>query len=318
MKAVNLSCAGSNGNTGIQSCAWDPKNITGAILLPTGTAYDTAAVTTMYATLQAAAKADSPSDRIYPIGLFKSIEDKSTDVQIETDGYGGKSFVRDGDYDWMFEYKNGFCFYKALRTFHNKQQSFVVMFIDEVNNVLWGTTDSNGDLTGFSLELLIVPNIKINTGSNATKYYIEFGLSNPTELNDNSYIVQLAANQQLTKLTGLLDTTLTATSSIDSTSGDVTVTLTSACGAVDLAELYPTELADITPAPVFQVYNVTQSAAVAVLSVTVTGSNIVIETDPTDHAPADVCTIQFGEVSDMEAVSIFGYAESNVVSVTVV
>jgi hypothetical protein len=58
----------------------------------------------MYATLQAAAKVDTAANRIYPVGPFKAIEDKSTDVQIETDGYGGKSFVRDGDYEWMFEY----------------------------------------------------------------------------------------------------------------------------------------------------------------------------------------------------------------------
>lgn len=102
MKAVNLSCAGSNGNTGIQTCSWTPSNITGAILVPAGKSYTATDVSVLWTTLQADRANNTASSRIYPIGAFKAIEDKSSDVQIESDGYGGKSFVRDGDYEWMF------------------------------------------------------------------------------------------------------------------------------------------------------------------------------------------------------------------------
>lgn len=318
MTLINLQCAGDNGNTGIQSCSWNPSNITGAIMLPKGKSYTATDVAVLWTTLQADVKDDAKSKRIYPIGAFKAITDNSTEVQIETDGYGGQTFVRDGDYNWTFEYKNGMCFYKALRTFHTKNSSFDVLFIDEVNNILWGTENSNGELQGFSLELLIVPNIKINDGSASTKYMITFGLSDPAELNDNSYAVSFPNNQKLMKLSGLLDTTLTATSTINATTGDVTVTLTSACGATDLAELYPTELIDLTPAPAFIVYNTTLAAAVAITGIVVNGNAITITTDATDHAAGNVCTIQFGNVSDVESLGILGYAQSNVVSVTVV
>lgn len=317
MRLINLQCAGDNMNTGIQNCAWTPSNITGAIHVPKGKAYTATDVAVLWATLQADVKADSKTARIYPVGPFKAITDNSTDVQIETDGYGGQTFVRDGDYNWSFEYKNGMCFYKALRTFHTKNSSFDVFFIDEVNNILWGTENADGDLVGFSLELLIVPNIKINTGDASTKYMITYGLQDPTELNDNGYAVSFPNNQKLMKLAGLLDTSLVATTTIDATTGDVDVTLNSACSATDLAELFPTELADITPAPAFVVYNVTQDAAVAITGIVVNGSTITISTDPADHAINDVCTIQFGPVSAVVALGILGYAQSNVVNVTV-
>jgi hypothetical protein len=317
MRFINLQCAGDNMNTGIQSCSWNPSNITGAIHVPHGKAYSATDVSVLWTTLQADLIEDSKTKRIYPVGPFKAITDNSTDVQIETDGYGGQTFVRDGDYNWTFEYKNGMCFYKALRTFHTKNSSFDVFFIDEVNNVLWGTENADGDLVGFSLELLIVPNIKINTGDASTKYMITYGLQDPTELNDNSYAVSFPNNQKLMKLSGLLDTTLVATSTINATTGDVDVTLNSSCNATDLAELFPTELADISPAPAFTVYNVTQAAAVAITGIVVNGSTITITTDATDHAAADICTIQFGPISAMQAVGILGYAQSNLVNVTV-
>ena len=318
MKSINLQCIGDNQNTGVPSCSWSPSNITGAILVPKNKSYTVADVATLWATLQSDLKVDNAANRIYPILPFKAIDDQSTDIQIETDGYGGKSFVRDGDYDWVFEYKNGFCYYQALRSFHTKNHSFDVLFIDEVNNTLWGTENADGDLSGFSLELLLVPNIKINTGSNATKYFVRFALANPAELNDNTYTVSFPNNQQLMKLSGLLDTFITATSTINATSGLVTVTLTSGCGSVDMAELYPTELADISPAPTFQAFNVTQNSVVAITGVSVAGSTISITTDATDHTAGDDVQIWFGEVSDAEAVSITGYAASNKVTVEVV
>lgn len=314
MKAVNLSCAGSNSNTGIQTCSWTPSNITGAILLPAGKSYTTTDVSVLWTTLQADCANNTPSSRIYPIGAFKAIEDKSSDVQIESDGYGGKSFVRDGDYEWMFEYKNGFCFYQKLRTFHTKNSSFDVMFIDEVNNVLWGTENADGELAGFGLELLIVPNIKINTGSNATKYYISFGLSDPTELNDSSYTVQFPNNQKLVKLAGLLDTNITAGTTVGST-GLTVITATSSCGAVDLAELYPSDILDFT---IWQVWNRTTSSAVTVNGATYTGGVFTLGTDPTDHAPGDVLEIYLGDVTALTAAGIVGFASSNTVTSTVV
>ena len=314
MKAINLSCAGDNANTGIQKCSWTPSNITGAILVPAGKSYTVADVATLWTTLQADLVADTASQRIYPIGSFKAIEDKSTDVQIETDGYGGKSFVRDGDYEWMFEYKNGFCFYQKLRTFHTKNSSFDVLFIDEVNNTLWGTENANGDLCGFGLELLIVPNIKINTGSNATKYYVSFGLSDPSELNDNSYTVNFPNNQKLMKLAGLNDITITATTT-NGTTGAVSVTAVSSCGAENLVEAYATEIVDTT---IWQVYNETANNVVTITSASIVAGKVEIITDATDHAPGDTLSIYAGEVSDLDAAGLVGFANSNKVTSLVV
>lgn len=313
MNISNFACAGSNGNTGIPACSWTPSNITGAILIPAGKSYTKADIATFWTTLKADAKANTASKRIYPIGAFKSIEDKSTDVQIETDGYGGKSFVRDGDYEFMFEYKNGFCFYQKLRTFHNKGSQFTVAFIDEVNNVLWGTTNSAGNFTGFSLEMLIVPNIKLNTGAAATKYYISFGLADATELNDKSYVVQFTSSEKLMQLSGLLDITLAQEVAITSL-GLVKLSAKYNCNNENLGDIYPTE---IVTSAIWSASNKSTSNAITVTTVTYNAllKQISVDLDSTDPdypTSGGVAVITLGNVTALEAAGIVGFAGTSI------
>lgn len=313
MTISNFACAGSNGNTGIPACSWSPSNITGAILIPKGKSYTKADIATFWSTLQADAKANTASQRIYPIGSFKSIEDKSSEVQIETDGYGGKTFVRDGDYEFMFEYKNGFCFYQKLRTFHNKNSQFTVAFIDEVNNVLWGTTNTAGEFTGFSLELLIVPNIKVNTGAAATKYYIDFGLSDATEINDLTYAVQFTSSEKLMQLTGLLDITLGVEVAITAL-GLVQLSAKYNCNNENLGDIYPTEI--ITPA-IWSARNKATGNAITVTTVTYNAltKRISVDLDSTDTdypTSGGVAVITLGTVSALEAAGIVGFAGTSI------
>jgi hypothetical protein len=172
-------------------------------------------------------------------------------------------------------------------------------------------------LAGFSLELLIVPNIKINTGSNATKYYVSFGLSDPTEMNDNTYTVSFPNNQKLMKLAGLKDIAITATTT-NGTTGVVTLTANSSCGAEDLVALYPTEIIDLTPNPGWQVFNDTTGLPVTISSASVVAGAVALVTDATDHAPGDVLSIYMGDVSDLTAIGIVGFASSNTVTSLVV
>jgi hypothetical protein len=319
MRLINLQCAGDNLNTGIQSCSWNPSNITGAIHVPKGKSYNATDVAVLWTTLQNDIKEENQSDRIYPIGAFKAITDNSTEVQIETDGYGGQTFVRDGDYNWTFEYKNGMCFYKALRTFHTKNSSFDVLFIDEVNNVLWGTENADGDLQGFSLELLIVPNIKINDGSASTKYMITYGLADPTELNDNSYAVSFPSNQKLMKLSGLLDIVLTV-STTDYSTETLTATVKSSCGAIDLVELYPTEITTIGAGSIWDIYNVTDGNSVLITACTsdpMTGV-VTLTIDQMYVSVGAKLSVSIGTIVQMTNAGILGYSSSKKVTSIVV
>lgn len=313
MTISNFACAGSTGNTGIPACSWTPSNITGAILMPKGKTYSKADIAAFWSTLQADTKANTASQRIYPIGAFKSIEDKSSEMQIETDGYGGKSFVRDGDYEFNFEYKNGFCFYQKLRTFHNKASQFSVLFIDEVANVLWGTTASNGELTGFSLEMLLVGNIKINTGAAATKYYIDFALADATELNDNSYVVQFASNEKLMQLTGLLDITLAEEVAITAL-GLVKLSAKYNCSNENLGDIYPTE---IVSSSIWTATNKATGNAITITTVTYNSTlkQISVDLDSSDPdypASGGVVVIALGNVTALEAAGIVGFANTSI------
>lgn len=313
MKLFNYLCVGATGNTGVPNCTWTPKNITGAILFPKGKEYTKADIAVMWTTLQADVKDDNPVQRIYPVLPFKAVTDNSTEVQIETDGYGGKTFVRDGDYDFTFMYKNGHCFYQKLRTFHTKHNEFTVVFIDEINNVLWGTTSVNGNFTGFDLEMLIVPNMALNTGDAAAKYFIRFAMEDASELNDMSYVVQLPKNQPLMKLSGLLDINLTQETTLTS-GGEVELGVTYNCGNQYLGDLYPTEIVELA---IWSAVNKATGASIPVDAVSYNATTKLVEidldaTDPAYPSSGGVITIKIGDVSDLESEDIFGFAASTI------
>jgi predicted nuclease of predicted toxin-antitoxin system len=309
MKLFNYQCVGNTANTGIPNCTWTPKNITGAILLPKGKEYTKADIAVMWTTLQADVKADSPTARIYPVLPFKAVTDNSTEVQIETDGYGGKTFVRDGDYDFTFMYKNGHCFYQKLRTFHTKHTEYTVAFIDEINNVLWGTTSTNGNFTGFSLEMLIVPNMALNTGDAATKYFIRFAMEDATEMNDLSYVIQLPKTQPLMRLSGLIDITLTEEVALNGT-GAVGIGMTYNCDNQYLGDLYPTEIVELS---IWSAVNKATGASIDIDTITYNATTKLLTLDMDDAdldypSSGGVITITLGDISDMEAEDIFGFA----------
>ena len=313
-----INCGGNVNNTGASSCYFDPKNFTGAIHVPSGTTFTATQMLTMKTALAAAIANDNINKRIFPVKVFEGMEDKSTDAVTENTKYGGMRKVRNGKYAWYYEYVNGgYALHSKLKSFDNKQDAFDVIFIDSVNNGLVGIAKgtNNTEFGGFPLELLDVPNFKLNDGSTSTKYTIGYCMEDTEEVNTNMVILQFEKSWKvLRNITALKDLEINIQTAM-SALGLVKLSLTEGGGAIDLADTYSTELAT---AGLYSAFNYATQLAIAVTSVTYVPATKTFEvlldnTDP--NYPAVVgalITIKIGTVTALVAAGVIGYGNSEI------
>ena len=235
MSILNIPlCPGNSGaNTGIPTCFFDPGKIKGVIVMAK-TKYFTAANMADEATLLAAMRAATlatGSARIYPIFRFQAVTDNSEDAVKVTTGYGETDIAREGNYNWVFEMANGgMCYQKQLRKFNFSGGSWSVLLVDDENRLI-GRTDANGNLYGFTTGILHAHTVKINDGSNNSKYNLEIGLPNPKQLNDQFGIIPFVTTDVESDVLGLLDVKLVK---LAVASGKVTVGAYLNIGSTDL------------------------------------------------------------------------------------
>lgn len=235
-----FNCITQGGNTGTPSCAIDIKNIVGAIVLPSGLSFSPTNLLTEGAFLTAlqAATLAPRATRAFPIHGFEEVTDSTEKAVIQTLGYGSRSVVREGYYDWMFQIlKGGFCLLKSLRKFNN--QNVDVLFVD-ANGLLFGLKVGTGDsatLRGVPLSYFYASPPTINNGAKSTIYAVQFVF--PPAFIDSFGFVQLNLGD-FDSVVGLQDIVLF--------SGGARVTNVSkvkgtfSCGGADLWTTYGTAL----------------------------------------------------------------------------
>lgn len=212
MSILNIPlCPGNTGgNTGVPTCFFDPGKIKGVIVMAK-TKYFTPTNMADEATLLAAMRAATlatGSARIYPIFRFQAVTDNSEDTVKVTSGYGEVDVAREGNYNWLFEMANGgMCYQKQLRNFNFNSGKWAVMLVDDENKLI-GRVDASGNLYGFTTGILHAHPLKINDGSNNTKYNLEIGLPNPKQLNDQFGNVPFVTTDIESDVLGLLDVEL--------------------------------------------------------------------------------------------------------------
>lgn len=311
-----LLCTRALSNTGLSSCYFDPGNIEGAVLIPKGKVFTQTEMLTFQATLAAAIANNNIANRIFPIKRFVDMEDKSEDNPEQTFGYGGKTKIRQGKYAWYFMYRNGgMSYHKSLYAFDGMQEAYDVMFIDAKNNILWGVVGgtNNTGLGGFDLELIDVKNFKVNTGGAATMYGIGFCLEDPNQMNIHSGFYQFPKTVNLLQtLTGLKN--IEVTIHTPNNTGLIKLLLTTSDGAINLGDVFPTELATAS------LYSFVASATQAALSITsvvydpITGTfNVLLDVTDADYiamSPGDFMDATIGDVSDLVTALVLGYANT--------
>jgi len=263
MSILNLApCAVSNGNTGIGDCAFDPKQLVGGFLVPKGFFISEANLATKELTLAAllaAASADVPSQRIYPLPLTLGITNNSETPVKQTYGYGAQVTVRDGMYIFNQVYADGaLCLSNQLTKFNGNRYNW--MGID-ADGVLWGTKVGE-DAYGIPLNEFYNNPMTLNDGANRTGYSYDLSF-NKNYLNTDIAFAKLglAALQAIKGLQNIVPVTIVAP-----VTNTFTVRLQTGCGGNpdELYDLYSADLADPTN---FAVLNAATGNAVTITSV---------------------------------------------------
>lgn len=257
-KLNQLICANQVANTGFGSCFLDMEQIIGAFIVPNGYSLTAAELLAIQASLTADKKVATKLARIYPVHGFVGVESGTEDKTVQSFPYGGKKVVREGDYDWTFQFtEGGLPLHKALRSF-NSNGAWSILFYDEKFR-LFGTTGSvAGSLYGIPLKMLWANPWTPNDGSNTAMYKLQV-VFEPRYINDALGYAE--AGSYLLDVKGLQDAIITKNSWNEST-GVVNISIQTQSGT-DLSEVYPTELA-LTA--VYKASNASTGAAITISS----------------------------------------------------
>jgi len=190
------------------------------------------------------------------------------------------------------------------------------MVIDKVNNGLVGVTSgTNATLFGgFDLELLDIPNFKINDGSTGTQYSIGFNIEDSDEVNLYIAIVQFESSWSvLRNLSGLKNIEVGIYDALGATTaGLVSLKLTN--GGTDLADYFSTELADVA---LYGVTNTSTGQVIALTSMTYTAATktfdlLIDDGDVNYPAVGGLVTITIGTITDLVTAGVVGYGNATV------
>jgi hypothetical protein len=244
-----INCAGNVGNTGIEACFFDPKNIIGAIITPYGyklTAAEVAAGPQVQ--LAQDAMNDNKLDRVFPAGNFVDTKDSSDAPKMQTFGYGLKFTIIEGSLDWQYQFvKGGVQLHKQFRTFNGGNFGTYFYTVQPGGqNALIGTQILESDGT-YSIGSIPMTEIwtdpwKPNTGAATAAYLINFRFL-PKYINDQLAFVLTDADLAET-INGLVDVKLSGVAS--STSGSYTLSAATAGAGTNMYALYATELAEVS------------------------------------------------------------------------
>ena len=306
-----LICANNVANTGFGSCFLDMEHIIGAFIVPNGYSLTAAELADIQASLTADTKAAVKLNRAFPVGGFVAVTSGTEDKTVQTFGYGGKKVVREGDYDWTFQFtEGGLCLHKALRSF-NSNGSWSVIFYDAKFN-LFGTTGSvEGSLYAIPLKMLWANPWTPNDGGNSAVYAIQM-VFEPRYINED--LAYVKADSYLADIPGLQDLILVKNSWNEAT-GVANISVITRCGT-NLYEVYPTELAT---ASLWKPSNAATGSAITVSSVAGVAAtksfNVTIDTTDTDFpAGTQGIYLDLADLAALELAGILGYESAGAIT----
>jgi hypothetical protein len=299
-------CAYNIINTGVGSCFLNIGFIRGFVSVPVDRKFTVAELADFKATLETGILSATKANRFYPVGGFTTATDSSEETVFQTMGDGTQVPVRRGRYRWMFQYqRGGMCLNNALQT-HNGTNRAYIFFDDKY--VAFGQRvlldDGTYGLKGVPA-LLDVPNWKVNTGSEVTKYQVYFDFAGEA-LNLSFGFVQLDFG--IDDINGLQNLVLQQTGA--STAGVSKIRVLTGCDYANVYDIYSVQLAS---ASLWRATNTATGNDITISSVVadpnVKGFTVTLSAADPDYpatSGANV-TISLANPSVLDAANVSGY-----------
>jgi hypothetical protein len=311
-KLHELSCAATRKNTGYGAgCPVDWKLIAGAFIFDTPVSFMESDLANLQTVLQNLAWQDSKTNRCYPIHKFLNPTDNTESPVIQQFSDGSKAKVRDGVYDWTFQFTAGaFCLLQAIRS-HSGNGTAYVLFYDKEKKILG--YNNNGDLSAIPMQILDAAPWKMNTGQATAAYEVHFVFS-ANYVNEDAEYTQADFNPE--NVVGLQDIKLKI-NGFNHTTGMANVSVITECGGANLYTLYSAALV----AALWKATNSATGSDITVTSVTPLSSNqtfnvLLNQADP-DYPTSNAINLQLAAPSALNSGGIPGY-ESEIASLTVI
>lgn len=139
-----------------------------------------------------------------------------------------KRKVRQGKYEWLFNFSESMCFHRALYT-HDANSGRIIL-IDMENN-FHGTEDSDGNFRGYRLDMFSPENMVDNTGDEVAMSPVRVTLKDPNERNKDGIMITV---DFLGELEGLADAKLDIISAV---AGEIVVDVSIDCDGTEILGL---------------------------------------------------------------------------------
>lgn len=298
------------GNTGLGKCQYTLKHIIGDILVPKGYKIPASQFVTILNVLKTAAKADNRLNRVFPIYGYEQVDPANVERQTQTLGYGATFEVTPERKGMTYIIPEKECLNRQAANFRNMQDAYDRIAV-AADGALIGTSKfmSDGEvaLGGFALTQLYPSPYQEPDGSNVGQWTIGFQHTDIKEW-DNRMVVMPQSGNVVTDVLGLKQVNLelvkvTPTPAV----GIYHIKATESCGALNMAEIYGTELS--SPG-LWVVTNYSNGNAITVTSVAPSGAgNFILTLDDEDADFISATRIKVGWTTPtlLEAAGVIGY-----------
>lgn len=296
------NCGTSVGNTGLDSCAFDPKLLKGGFLVPNSfvlTATQLQSSASVLAALTAAVNNDNPALRIYPLPETVALTDSSEAPVIDTLGYGVPVTVRDGNYSFSQQFiKGGLCLLKQLRNFNGSNWRWIGL--DSAGNLI--CTRVGDTAVGVPLYEFYADPFKFSDSKTVTQYIYRLTF-NPVYINDNIAFIPMSYSD-IVGLLGIQNINITVIT--PRVAGVFTVKLTSGCSSTDL---YPIYGADLAAAANFRVTENGKVITITSVAEDPNTNGFVVTLDVTDpdYTAGGPFLVNLAPISVLTAAGVIGY-----------
>lgn len=263
VKNVLTSCLADAGNTGFGQCFTDFGMPRGVYFTPKGKIYSLADIATLKAAIAADILADLPKNRLYPLNNIINVTDQSEATVYQKFNTGAQYRVRYGFYNLTLQWtQGGFCVLYALLKANGQNKPFFI-YTDRgfLIGTDAGTTDTPQQFKGINANIADANMFKFSDGTKAAEYTLTLDFE-PTQINQSVAFADFSNDGGLAFLNGqngLQNVTLNQL--VAPTTTVVKIGAKTACGSVNLHDIFATELA------VVGAWKVTNAATGGVITV---------------------------------------------------
>lgn len=307
-----LNCATTRKNTGYGAgCPMDWKLIAGAFIWDQPQIFEAAWLAALQTWLQANCWSNTAALRGYPIANFLNPKDNTEEPVIQSFSDGSKAKVRDGVYDWEFDFTvGGFPLLQALQT-HDGNSTVYAIFYDRNFNFLG--YNNNGKFAAIPQQIFDAKPWRMNDGSKTAQYTVHFVFAKKYA---NDVAEYFNAGFDPSQIVGLQDIRIEVNGWNQST-GLANVSFITENGGSNLFSLYQTDFNTTT----LSASNNDTGAALPITSITpITSSqsyNIQFPTGNANYPSDGDILLAFALPSVLTANGLAGFAgESTLLNVT--